>query len=86
MGRTSCTEPQCLYKGAFTLFHYQEFSQLYLEQDSIRVQRNFSYKDTVSRILCFADGNMLPTFSRNMYQLLFLDYTQTEWAGITQSV
>jgi len=32
MGRTACTEPQCLYKGAFYLFFYITLQYLHLRR------------------------------------------------------
>jgi len=30
MGRTACTEPQCLYKGTLYLFTYTEHTTIYI--------------------------------------------------------
>ena len=40
MGRTACTEPQCLYKGALYLLNY---SLPYWQEDVLRIQQHSRY-------------------------------------------
>jgi hypothetical protein len=64
MGRTACTEPQCLYKGALYLYLYRQFFRKIVKKEYQMGTRKFCQANVEEREQCndlVVDGRLTST-------------------------